>query len=296
MNPADDFYDHRGSDKPGSDKPGEVDATVDPNPFRASAECVPPSRSPDDSIAFEPHFSGEALHTDPSEGTAGKGLDPLGGVSRYDDRVEHTVWDEPGRSQALSGNRSDSSISYERWLEDGIREYTPEKTWLVWLGIVLFAGPWSVLATIVSQWQTAESLQLLNVCLFGPLLEEFMKASALLWVVEKRPYMLRSRFQICTAAAASGLGFAVIENFMYLYVYIDAPTSLLAVWRWTVCVALHVGCTTLAGIGLSKVWQDAMQNRKRPDITLASKWIIASFVCHALYNSGAVLLEVALVR
>ena len=27
------------------------------------------------------------------------------------------------------------------------------------------------------------------------------------------------------------------------------------VWRWTVCVLLHVGCTTLSGIGLTRVWR-----------------------------------------
>jgi RsiW-degrading membrane proteinase PrsW (M82 family) len=120
-----------------------------------------------------------------------------------------------------------------------------------------------------------------------------MKAAAILWIVEKRPYLFRSKTQILTAAMASGLWFAVIENFLYLNVYIANPSPAIIAWRWSVCVLLHVGCTFLVGLGLSRVWEHTMTARTRPQLSIASKFLMAAVICHAAYNTLAVLITAA---
>jgi iron-sulfur cluster assembly accessory protein len=92
---------------------------------------------------------------------------------------------------------------------------------------------------------------------------------------------------------ASGLWFAVIENGLYLNVYIQDPSLEIIIWRWTVCVLLHVGCTLVSGVGLSRVWEHTMSTRTRPKMSLAANWLIGAVVCHALYNSSAVLVSAA---
>ena len=57
----------------------------------------------------------------------------------------------------------------------------------------MLSGPWAIVATLLSQLSSGNMgvTSIVSVCLIGPLLEEVLKASGLLWVVEKRPYLLR---------------------------------------------------------------------------------------------------------
>lgn len=125
----------------------------------------------------------------------------------------------------------------------------------------------------------------------GPLTEEVMKTAAVLWVVEKRPFLFRSPLQIMGCVVAAGLCFAVIENLLYLKVYVSDPSDELIRWRWTVCVALHVGCTTVAGIGVMRIWKTTMSNLTPPQLPLGAPFLVAAVVIHGSYNALAVLLE-----
>jgi hypothetical protein len=266
------------------------------DPYRATPGKPPKKSKPKHhpSIEHEPHLASQEFEKDETELTAGMGLDPLGGPRSLDDEVEHSVWDEPARSVALSGETPASAVTYAEWLDKGEREVTRSKSALICLAVVLFAGPWAILGTFVSQLGGGTGAGgVIAICLVGPLIEEIMKAAGILWIVEKRPFYFRSRKQILLCAIASGLWFAVIENLIYLNVYIDSPSVWIILWRWTVCVLLHVGCTFISGVGLSRVWQKTMTLRTRPQMSLASKFIIAAVICHAVYNTAAVLFSAA---
>ena len=132
---------------------------------------------------------------------------------------------------------------------------------------------------------------IVTVVVLGPVFEEVMKAALPLWIVEKRPYLFRSRFQIGLCMVASGLVFGAIENILYLWVYVPRSVEGLAEWRWSVCVAMHAGCSLIAGLGLMRIWSRSMADRTPPRTALGAPYILTAVVIHATYNAMAVLLD-----
>jgi len=129
------------------------------------------------------------------------------------------------------------------------------------------------------------------VVLFGPVTEEMLKISAALITIEKRPYIFRNARQIFICCFVSGLIFSTVENLLYLNIYIAEPSSLLILWRWTVCVLLHTGCVSISSIGLIKMWKNTMENMTKPRLPQMSKYLIAACVIHGVYNLAAVLID-----
>ena len=245
-----------------------------------------PNRDP--SIENEPQMGEGDFAPDPSEaGATGAGR-TADKVPEHE-RVEHTVWDEPGISPALAGATPDDSLTYSSWLDRRIADTSPAKSWATVLLVAVAAGPWAILGAIFTGWQTV--FDLVAITVFGPLAEEVMKIAVALWVVEKRLFLFQSRIQIAICTVAAGLAFATIENFMYLNVYIPDPPPEIVTWRWTVCMALHSGCSFIAGLGLMRVWHHAITHRTRPELTLCAPFLIAAVVVHGLYNGFAVLLQ-----
>jgi hypothetical protein len=243
----------------------------------------------DDSIESEPHFRDHAFELDPSERAAAAALNrtplEIGGVE-----VEHSVWDEPTLEAVLAGAPAEGQVTYARWLEQKIQETPYETSLLVTAAVAVLAGPWGVVGAL---WEgmSAAGAGLLAVVVFGPVSEEIMKIVLALWIVEKRPYLFKSIWQILVAAAAGGLMFAVIENLMYLHVYIPQATPSLARFRWTVCTGLHISCSFVAGVGLARIWDHTMRNRTAPQIGRGMPWFATAMLGHGLYNLTATLGE-----
>ena len=107
------------------------------------------------------------------------------------------------------------------------------------------------------------------------------------------PYLFTNRRQIIFAAIGSGLMFAIIENFLYLFVYVPDPPLWLVLWRWTVCVALHVGCTLIAGIGVAKVWQKQVSQMRRVPVPVDMRYLVAAILVHGVYNGSVTILELS---
>ena len=249
-----------------------------------------PSR--DDSVFDEPHVRGGGYRPDPSEArvsSAGEGTDR--GDESEDERVEHTVWDEPGLSPVLAGAVPPAELTYRRWLEKRRGQVSPAKSWMVTFLVVLVAGPWAFLGAFWGRGQTAFSIVAL--VLFGPIVEEMMKNAVGLYVVEKRPFLFRSSGQIAVCALAGGFVFAALENLLYLGVYTSSASIALVQWRWTVCVAMHMGCSLIVGMGLIRIWRDTWQRLARPRITLGFPFIVAAVIAHGAYNGFALVLAAA---
>ena len=243
------------------------------------------------SVFDEPHMRGGELKADPSEERAETVLWRERAAGASDDaRVDHTVWDEPGLSAELAGAPPADGLTYRRWLARRRSEVSPARTWAVTAGLALAAGPWAVLGAVLGSREGGFAI--LAVLVFGPVAEEVMKVAAPLCVVERRPFLFRSPVQIAVCALAAGLAFAAIENLFYLGFYRSGPQSGMVMWRWTVCVAVHMGCSLVAWMGVIRVWRDVWQRGDRPRLWLAFPYQVVAILIHALYNASVLLFAV----
>jgi len=250
-----------------------------------------PSRDP--GIQHEPHLLGSPAKPDPSEAQADELLDREWNRQTAADHVEHSVWEEPGLSRELAGQPDQWELTYSAWLQDNLQRTSGLDTWLTTLAIVLVAGPFGILGAVMTGVVGQGGGQAVAVTVFGPVAEEVTKIALALWVVEKRPYLFSSIPQILLCAAAGGLAFAAIENLVYFNVYVPDHTPAFELWRWTVCVALHVGCSFTAGIGLTRIWVNTMRRLERPKLALGVPWLVAAMIGHGLYNGATLFAEAA---
>lgn len=251
-----------------------------------------PSRDP--SVFDEPHLRGKPLQPDPSEGKADRALAGTRASRTSDkERVEHSVWDEPGLSPTLAGPAPQSTLTYRGWIEKRRSEIGEGKSWAITIAVAALAGPWAILGALMASMYGQGAAGVLAICVFGPVVEEVMKVAAGMYVVEKRPFFFRSGFQIVICALAGGLVFACIENLVYLNVYIHDPSLTMVRWRWTICVALHMGCSFIAGLGLMRIWRDTWHRTQRPRIHLGFPYLVAAMVLHGAYNAFALVLALA---
>ena len=236
----------------------------------------------------EPHMCSRGFRPDPSDGRVDGTLGTFTGKASPDERIEHSVWDEPGISHDFSGPVPDGELIYASWLEKRRSETSIGKSWLVACAVALLAGPWAVVGALWGQGQTASSI--LMIVIFAPVVEETMKVSAALYVVEKKPFLFRSIGQIALCSVMSGLVFATLENIVYLNVYIPDPSPGQAAWRWTVCTAMHTFCSLIAGLGVMRIWGDLWRRKARPRLALSFPFAVAAMLIHGGYNAFAVLL------
>ena len=185
------------------------------------------------------------------------------------------VGDEPG-VVAPAG-----AATYRDHLDVHRARTTTSRTWVVTLLAVLAAGPWAILAAVFG---TSGDTQGVAMVVIGPLCEEVAKIAIPFLIVERWPWLFSTRIQVLLAAVAGGLVFAVIENVIYLNLYFPNPDPWMAQWRWTVCVALHTGCSLIAGLGIAKVWSGVWRDHRLPDGNHAIPFITAAALIHGTYN------------
>lgn len=239
-------------------------------------------RAPRDSITEEPQFQ----------------VAPA--VSRTEEQALHSVWDEPTIRANGAPLRPDA-LTYSRWYEEKSGQ---TKTWQrlgTLILIVLCGGPFAILATLATALTEGSTGSFIYTAVIGPALEEIMKIGVALMFLESRPWLFRSGTQLVIAAAAGGLLFAVVENLVYIYVYFPEGSENFRIWRWTVCTALHTGTSTIAGLGLLRMWRKSTAPSRaedgfeyqRPDVLDAYPCILTAVIIHGLYNGSAMLLAIA---
>ena len=252
------------------------------NPFQPPPDDKPKPHHPN-SVFSEPHMQGFVFHSDEDSELAAI-RDLARDRPSSTDAIDHTVWEEPALMQATPND----ALTYDRWLSQKEAATSTQFSWWVTMTIASFSGVWAIIGAMASQMGQHNSILL--TCIFAPVSEEIMKLALATWVVEKRPYLFKTGIQVLACAFVSGLVFSVIENLIYLNIYFRNPLPSQVAWRWTVCVALHVGCSTLAGFGLMKVWKQAITRRKRPELTDGSRMLISAMVLHGIYNTAVMLL------
>jgi hypothetical protein len=185
--------------------------------------------------------------------------------------------------------------SYGSWLTERVGRTSLEMGWIIAVGAALIGGLWAIVASLLGtqRWGAGGWGMLIMAVVYAPAIEEVMKVAAGAYVVELRPYWFRRTEQIQLATIGAAVVFAVIENLIYLFVYVKNPSGALMAWRWTVCMALHVGCTMLATHGLLDVWQQAVTEYRRPRITRALRTLVPAIGLHGAYNATMMGLELA---
>lgn len=205
---------------------------------------------------------------------------------RRADAAEHEVWDEP--ALAPGARPPDSAPTRRRLLRAKWLGASPGLSWLTVAGLACAAGPFAVLAAVL---KTSYPGLILAAVVMAPLAEELGKAAAPLMTLERWPYRFVSGAQLVLVCVASGLVFAAIENLLCLRLHLRSPDAALTLWRWTVCTALHAGCSLIAGLGLRRVWLAARAGRTRADVSIAAPYLIAAMVLHGAYNALVMLLS-----
>ena len=126
------------------------------------------------------------------------------------------------------------------------------------------------------------------VVIFGPFLEETVKQFGMIYLLERRPSLLRYGWQFFVSAAFGGLVFSVLENLVYRYVYLsNMPAEQLAEimsWRSLECTLMHIACPLVSGMGLRRVWVSCKAEGIPNRIERAFPWFVAAMVIHGGYN------------
>ncbi|MBT3192648.1 MAG: PrsW family intramembrane metalloprotease [Verrucomicrobia bacterium] len=239
-----------------------------------------------DSVFNEPHFRGDGFVGDPSDVAA-----PAAQLPEPDEPlpVGQGAWDEPALSHDLAGERPAEVQTYAQWLEAGLARISWGESWGITFALSLGSGLWAVIGALLSQVQSGTAGGVLLIVVFGPLAEEMLKAAAALMTIEKWPYVFRSPSQIVLCCIAAAVGFAALENLLYLKLYTSEPPELLIRWRWTVCVLLHVTGSVIASLGLVRIWRKTMETRQPPRVSLGTPYFITAATVHGIYNFLAIL-------
>lgn len=256
----------------------------DPPSFGQSDSSVTRS-SKDQSIDAEPWLKQVFFQPDPSDKP--RFSDHRRPID-LEDLAENSVWDEPATNHSLTGPPDPYSVTWFGYYLTQVAKTPISMTWLVTLLILIAAGPLAIVGTLITG--SGRNAWLMFVVM-GPTIEEILKIALPLWVVEKKPWLFSNSLQILLCGVVAGLMFAVIENLIYLYVYVPDPSDLLVIWRWTVCVVLHTGCSMIAALGVIAIRRGMLERESRPQLSDGSKWIVAAIVIHGSYNFIAILID-----
>lgn len=227
-------------------------------------------------VRNEPWLNEGTFRTDPSE----RKTPPAAGGDDELTTRQNSVEYEP----ALTGKLE------QPYIGDWIQEQRRRCSFVGNLGVTLLAaligGPFAVVGAFMAGRQT--SVAILYTVLFAPVIEELLKQSGMIFLLEKKPYRLFSAVQFLFAAFISALIFASIENLIYIHLYtvaeeLENPANY-ALFRWTVCTGLHVVCSIIASLGLIRLWKRQQADGRVIDLAWAYPFFAAAMVIHGLYN------------
>lgn len=162
------------------------------------------------------------------------------------------------------------------------------KPWIL-LGLVLLSGLFGIGAAIIRQ-LTIGLPDLLAAVLVAPPVEEILKIAIPIMVLEHRANWLGRGRELLWFALGSALIFAVVENLLYTFVYLDNPSPELLQWRWSACTAMHILASGLSGVGLMRAFNRGQRTGEKARFIWEWPWLAGAIVVHMAYNTAAVFL------
>lgn len=129
----------------------------------------------------------------------------------------------------------------------------------------------------------------------APLIEETIKPTGVYFLLAKKPLALRGQHYTAFLTALAGLSFGIIESIMYISGGRQSLSvgnwQLFVIWRFSVCLVLHTGCSFIVGHGIN---QRLLASVKGDIPFLQGNWkfYVIPMVVHALYNISVTVLTV----
>lgn len=242
--------------------------------------------TPDDyfDVNAEPvNFPGR-FQADPCESS----VPPIDGHEDEISTVRDSVLNEP----AFTGQLKQAELG--QWLAQKRARCTPGGNIAVTLVAALVGGLFAVIGALMSGGGGGLTRALYMV-LFAPVIEELLKQSGMIYLLEKKPYRIFSAGQFIFAAVVSAMIFSAVENLLYIYLYsawhnLTNPAAY-AWFRWTVCTMLHVTCSAVASIGLIRVWKKQLTDGRAADLSYGYGYFAAAIGIHGLYNLTATMIQ-----
>lgn len=235
------------------------------------------------SASFEPAHRDGGFKADPSEKTAAKA------DARQDEiaAIRDSVFSEP----AVSSRQERPYLG--EWIEKKRAECSVVGNLSVAFLAAILGGPFAVLGAFMAGTQGWYGW--LYVIVFAPVVEEFLKQSGMIYLLERKPYRVFAAWQFVFSALVSALIFATIENLLYLHVYVRPATivysRVFVQFRWTVCTAVHLACSAIASLGMIRVWKKQLADGRAADISAAFGYFAVAIVVHGLYNLLAIFIS-----
>ena len=155
------------------------------------------------------------------------------------------------------------------------------------ISLALLSGLFAILAAILRQ-LTIGLPDLLAAVLVAPPVEEILKIAIPIMVLEHRAQWLGRGRELLWFALGSALIFAVVENLLYTFVYLNDPSAKVLWWRWTACTAMHVVASGLSGVGLIRAFNRGQREKQPPRFIWEWPWLAGAIAVHMVYNTFAV--------
>ena len=227
-------------------------------------------------VRSEPNFYEGVFRPDPSE-------QKVPAMDGHEDDIS-TVRDSVLNEPVFSGELKQAHLG--QWLADKRAACTPVGNAAVTLVAALVGGSFAVIGAFTAGRQTWVAL--LYMVLFAPIIEEILKQSGMIYLLEKKPYRISTAAQFVIAAIISALIFSAVENLLYLNVYAAKAAILdfekFAGFRWRWCTLLHVGCSVIASLGLMRVWKKQLADGRAADLGHAFPAFAVAMATHGIYN------------
>ncbi|MBC8377819.1 MAG: PrsW family intramembrane metalloprotease [Planctomycetes bacterium] len=194
--------------------------------------------------------------------------------------IRDSVLNEP----AMTGKLQQAELG--QWLAEKRGQCTLGGNVAVTLVAALIAGPFAIMGAFVSGRQTFFAA--VYMVLFAPVIEELLKQSGMVYLLEKKPYRIFSAGQFVIAAMVSALIFSAVENLLYINLYADltAMTDPMAyvAFRWKYCTLLHVTCSVIASFGLIRVWKKQCLDNREANLAEGFWYFAAAMGIHGTFN------------
>jgi len=102
-------------------------------------------------------------------------------------------------------------------------------------------------------------------------------------LLAKWPQALPNRYYTAFLAALTGLAFGLVENQIYLRVYVPDHSHEMALIRYTACLPLHVIASFIFGLGINQKLVSAVKG-EIPLFSANKRFFITAMSLHAAFN------------
>lgn len=156
--------------------------------------------------------------------------------------------------------------------------------------LALGGGVFGILGAFVTE---AFHGSIMGAYLAAPIIEEILKPSGLYLILAKWPRLLKNQIYVASLAALGGIVFALVENLVYLHIYIPDPSPQVVLFRYTACVGIHAVCSFIFGLGINQKLLASIRGETKL-LSYGKRFFFAAMALHSLFNLTVTVLQLGL--